>query len=364
MVVHVLDSRRPLAGCVHAHIDGLMSAMRTHGYDGRLVAVNGGRELVVRETGEGGAATWAPLSESALRQLLQHAAGVHIHGPQIDQWRTLRGLFAGGPPVLVSSHAGLLPHPWRRPGMWQRLSGWLSNPAQRWRFARALHATNDREAEYLRRIHDDVEVIPVGVCGQLPESVGTRVDAGLGPALERRCLLFLGPIDPLQGLVPMLKACELVVPSAPDWHLVIAGPVVGRWLDMIRPAVERRGLSDRVTFVLDPDLDQQGALLSHSEIVIQPSLLAAPPFSALSGLVRGRPCVVSSHCQLTHENAPWARSHEPGKEALAEALGAALETPRPDHESLGRCGRDWVLANRVWDVLAPAYAGFYQRCLS
>jgi glycosyltransferase involved in cell wall biosynthesis len=363
-VVHVLDSTLPRAGCMHSHVAGLASILPAHGFESALFAAEAGKAVNSGNGHNPSGIHWQPCSTAEFEHGLEGAALIHVHGISALCHPALQGPGRRkAAPLVISPYGALLPNPWRRLSLLQRLRDWFAPPLRRCRSA-VLLADNAEEARHLETLHPRVEILPAGVTSTPPPAGDPAwLAAQLGGARERRCALFLGPIDPLQGLVPLLKACERVVPHAPQWHLLIAGPVCGNWLKMIKPAVERRRLSDRVSFVLDPDLTGQHDLLRHSEVVVQPSLLAQPPLAAMSGLLHGKPCVVSSRCHLLDSAADWACQVPPSKDDLVRALQTVLGETAEQHGRRGATGRSWVLGHRAWDALGPDYASFYRRCL-
>ncbi len=351
-IVHILDSPDARAGQIHAHLPGLVEALGTLDVDCDVVVARPGDPLT-RPT-HGGPST-------AMNDLLDRADILHVHGvAALTHPEVKARLHHAGHRMLIAPHGDLLPSPWRRRGPLTKVLDWISGTRRRYGRAAALIGATPAEIEHLRGAHlnDRVEHLTATATAPLDTPGIDALTTIVPEAAGKRCLLYLGVLDPVEGLVPMLKACEQVVLAAPEWHLIIAGHQHGRWLGMIRAAVERRRMTNRVSFVVDPTIAQQDLLLRQCEVVCQPSLLDVTPFSGLAGMLYGKPCVVSERCQWSEFDPACGWQVRPQREALAEALMTVVSLDAAVLCKMGTAGRAWA-ASRTWASFAPRYKELY-----
>ncbi len=341
-VLHVVNTMPAGVGEIAAELPGLLESLKTLGVAGAL------------SPAEPHSRAPADFDEFDL---------AHFHGLPGPSHRALvQAIHRAGLPFVVSPHSALMPNEFERRAPLARITGFLSGDRRFVHKAAAVHAALPEEAEFLRnrKCNARVELIPCGVDGNMSSSADSTLLDDFPLVRDKRCLLFLGALHPIEGLVPMLKACDDVLHGRDDWHVVLAGHEKDDWLKMIRAAVERRSVSDRVTIIVDPAPGLQLALLRQCQVVIQPSLLARSPRSVLRGLMLGTPCIVSARCGLSEiADCGCGWENEPDRSSIAGALGRALGASADELSAMGARGSAWVEQHRTWGALAARYRDFY-----
>ena len=309
-VLHVIDSFDQQAGSAACLLHDLLAELDACGVGSSVVTMRGEGfhppalpphlELTVIEAESGSA------GNLHLRGLLSKLTGetdlVHLHGPANRLNRAAaRAARREGVPYVLSPQMMLVPNPFEKTAPWRRLTSWF-HTQRIVRRAACLHAASQVEADLLRRWGPEtrVEVIAPSVdprrYAQACETDGLLQDV---PQLaDHRCLLFLGRIHPIEGLAPLLIACEVLVDTLEGWHLVLAGPAPQPWPEQIEAAVRRRGESRRVTVLPSPDGERQRSLLARADLLIQPCLCPQIPTAALQAMASAVPVIVSEHCHL------------------------------------------------------------------
>lgn len=284
---------------------------------------------------------------------------VHLHG--------IGGVRQGTPwlrnrndtPVILSPLGALDPDQFARLRWWQRRRLRASLRATTGR-AEYLAALNDRE---LRHLHE--------WCRQTsPELWGYGIDfddytdlpggtMGLDQATDQNVMLFLGPIHPVEGLVPLLYAFGSLIHELKGWHLVIAGPETGDWRMQLESTIRRKGGEDRVTFVPDPNLDDQRSLLARASLVVVPALQVRPPTTVLQALAAEVP-VIASDRVVPNGLSDCVATCPPTRDHLAAALRTFLQQSSKQRRAAARLGREIGRREYDWSALAPKYAERYR----
>ncbi|MCH7702253.1 MAG: glycosyltransferase, partial [Planctomycetes bacterium] len=218
---------------------------------------------------------------------------IHLHGiggvRQGTAWLNSRF----DTPVILSPLGALDPDQFARMGWWQRRRSRASLRAITDRVGH-LAALNDRELRHLQEWSRQTpsDVLEYGLDFDDYENLpADRIS--LDKAIDQKVMLVLGPIHPVEGLVPLLYAFGSLIHELEGWHLVLAGPETGDWRMQLESTVRRKGGEDRVSFVRDPDLDDQRSLLGRASLVVVPALQVRPPTTVLQALAAGVPVIAS-----------------------------------------------------------------------
>jgi phosphatidylinositol alpha-mannosyltransferase len=136
---------------------------------------------------------------------------------------------------------------------------------------------------HARYFEADWEIIPNGV-----DTDFFRADARPAGPRGRPELLFLGRLDPRNGLDTVLAAMTQVLESRPGAHLTVAGD------GPLRPVYERlaRPLGRSVTFVGRVNGDRP-AHYAHADLYLCPTTKASFGITLLEAMACGTPMVVS-----------------------------------------------------------------------
>ncbi|MCH8913846.1 MAG: glycosyltransferase family 4 protein [Planctomycetes bacterium] len=259
-----------------------------------------------------------------------------------------------------------MPRPHRRSAV-QRIKERLASLGYRGKVLRkawCLHALTESEAEQLKRSRGiyRVKVLPMGIdictAEQEPDTGAAAVCPG------KRMVLYLGPLHPGEGLVPLLKAAALVADKFEDLRLVLAGAEQPRWTEMIRAAVRRQGFEDRVTLLPSPDPEQMQRLLREMILLVAPVPGECCPVAPLQALAGGKPVIISPGCNLPEVElgkAGWIV--KPKRRELQSVLHEAFSRAPGDLEEMGRRGARIIEERYTWDRIGHEYLNLYARIL-
>ena len=205
---------------------------------------------------------------------------VHIHGGLAPTFGIVTPFAAWDLdlPVVVTFHSWFpkshLLHLFQRPAQW----------------AMDRHAANIAVSQpvveaHARYVDADWEIIPNGVDTRFFRPNGRRPDDALatGPRL-----LFLGRLDPRNGLETVLRAMPSVLDRFPDTTLVVAGD------GPLRPLYERlaRPVGDRVRFLGRVNGDRP-EVYGSADLYLCPTTKASFGITLLEAMACGTPLVVS-----------------------------------------------------------------------
>jgi glycosyltransferase involved in cell wall biosynthesis len=224
--------------------------------------------------------------------------------------------------------------------------------------ADCLHATSEREAEDIRRIglQKPVVTLPNGV--DIPE-LSTK-PVGRDKSLK---LLFLSRIHPAKNVARLLKVWATLEPRYPDWHLDIAGPLIGSYPQRMQKLAEDLGLQ-RVNFLGEVKGAGKSAVLARADLFVLPTHSENFGLAVAESLAHGTPVIVT-------RGAPWAgvEQHgcgwwiEPGAEALEAALGRAMSGTGTELAAMGAQGRAWMEREFSWPRIGEQMLGAYAALL-
>jgi glycosyltransferase involved in cell wall biosynthesis len=243
-----------------------------------------------------GCSLWRPVREQLRsgRFALMHSHG--LTAAAHAAWANRRI----GVPHVVTSHDVFRPD--QAAGLLRRAKIWVLGRLLR-RVDAIVSVTQDAQQNLLQFLPQ------LGTSGchllSIPHGIDTRRFAckdhqGTG-WLRRRLHLsddvflmgFLGRFMEQKGFLPLLGALERLVAAgtARPFHLVAVGS--GDYVREYRREVERRGLSQRITFMAHvPDT---GPVLGELDLLVMPSLWEAAGLLAMEAMVAGVP-VLGSDC--------------------------------------------------------------------
>ncbi len=159
---------------------------------------------------------------TALPRLAREADRVHIHGCwTFPVWWAARCARKARVPYLHSAHGSLDPVR-RAHGRRRKALAWALFDRRVLRGAALLHATSEREAQWLRDALGEtcppIRMVPLGVDGELLDSVP--------PQPRAKTFLYLGRLHPLKGLDLLAEAWKKAA-LGPEWTLRIVGMADG-----------------------------------------------------------------------------------------------------------------------------------------
>ena len=343
-ILHVVESLAPEAGSVAICLRGLLDALASRDVSSET--------LTTRD---------AASNPDVLGQRVTAADAVHIHG---WGYRTA-GLAAkaakqAGRPYILSPLGGLCD------GVGHD-KGWLTRVRESLiegglvRGAVAVTSLNEAEDAALAK----------RLAGKRPLRLTYGLDTGaydapiaeedsLPPLPEGKILLILGPLHPVEGFVPLLKAFAEIGSIADGWSVVLAGRDDGGWRKMLEAAIRRKGGDDRVVFLPADDVTTQRALLRRASLLALPSLRVRPPVSMLQAMAAGVP-VLATSCAAPPDMSDAFRLCGPRQHEIKVALRKMLDLSDEERRAMGRRGREMVRARYDWSTCVDEFLALYER---
>lgn len=351
-VLHVVRSLRPEAGSIAIALDSLVEALSRAGVENTIVASDTA----------GSVSTCAVVEEYApnrARKLLVNADLVHFHGLDRAFMSPLaKAARDAHKPYVLTPAGALSANAYEKVGVRGRIARWFQQdqlPGN----AAALIALNELEATELadRYGRDKTHLLPYGLDFEEYEKE-QEPPPGWPVANVERYVLFLGPLDPLEGLVPLLRAIADLGRDFRGWHLVLAGPQRAEWRPQIEAAVHRKGGSDRVTFVDDPDIQTQRAWIAHASLLVAPSLHVRCPISVQQGIASGV-VVVASDKVSPGGPVEGMRLCRPVREELHRTLSELITMPDDERSAMANKARAAGKALFDWSALIDRTTTLY-----
>jgi len=160
---------------------------------------------------------------------------------------------------------------------------------------------------------------------------GFRTELGL----QATCLLYIGNLEPYQGIDLLLKSFAKVCHRT-DAHLIIVGGIPGH-VQLYRQLAIKLGIADR-THILGPrPLSDMSALMSEADILVSPRVHGSnTPMKIYSYMASSRAILatdLSTHTQILDSTTACLASPEP--EAFAAAM-LELINDKNHRDELGR----------------------------
>lgn len=353
-VLHAVESLNPVAGSVAIALPGLFRALRDNGLSSTVVTCDGSSLTSEHATVVG-------CDSSRVIEILADADVVHFHGLSSSLARLSR---RGGKPYVISPLGALSRSstgPNRKPSLGRRFSAWMDR-RRVVRSAGAIAVLNDAEAAAIQgaRHGATIQSLPYGL--DFDEfAKPAECSADTLPWQDQRVLLVSTPIHPSEGLVSLLRAVAQLGQDFDGWQVVIAGPASGNWQRQLEAAVARKGASDRVTFVADPDAAAQSAWLARSSIVVSPHLYVRCPVGVMQALVAGVSAVASAHGlpDGLEQDCPGLSVYAPERDNIVSALRPLVQMSDDQRADIGARSRIAARSILDWSVLAPRYVELY-----
>lgn len=290
------------------------------------------------------------------------ASVVHIHGWGAG-WPVAAAVAArkAAKPYVITPQGKLCDGPYSSRRGWQHRLFALLYENKAVRSASGILAMNESERGALsdERISADANVLAYGLSaneyssGESPGHASESKDSG------GRTLLILGPIHPVEGLVPFLKAYAEIGADDEGWEIVIAGPEVGDWREMLAAAVRRKGAADCVRFESCPSVESQRDQLRKASVLACPSLHYRAPVSIMQAMACGVP-VLASDRVAADGMTTVADVCRPSRDKFRETLRVALGRTDEGRAAMAKRARGWFRERFDWGVLVDRYVQLYR----
>jgi len=353
-VLHVLESWRPEAGAVAISVYGLIPALDSKAVSSSVFA------SVVPEGMVGD--VHVEHDSGALAGSVAKASVVHIHGWGAA-WAPAAATAArkAAKPYVITPLGRLCDGPYAQQRGWKhRLFGILYENKIIRGTTQAL-ALNKLECEALldERVPLEAQVLAYGLSAYDYSDGKSPGPAPESENADDRIILILGPIHPVEGLVPFLRAFAEIGADNDGWKIVIAGPDEDENQEVLAAAVRRKGASDRVRFQSCSSLESQKRLLRQASVLACPSLHYRAPVSIMQAMASGVPVIASDRV------APDGASEvadvcRPSRDEFRETLRVALGRPDEERAAMAARARDWFRERFDWGVLVDRYVRLYR----
>ena len=289
---------------------------------------------------------------------------IHSHGVWMyPQLAARRAAEKTGTPLVVSPHGMLEGWALENGSSLKRLA-WVCWEAAAFHRAAMIHVTNETEAESVRKItrNPNVVVIPPGV--HTPAPVAAEDRRLLKDRLESidgfRVLLFLSRLHRKKGLDLLIDAWRKLISDFPHWKLVIAGPEGDGSGANALATVRQSGISESVSFVGEASRRECGVLLELADVFVLPTRSENFGMVVAESLAAGRPV-------LTTTETPWGEIESvgcgwivsPTLEDVTAGLRRAMSLSRDQLRAMGDAGRHWVTEQFTWRSTAERMVEAY-----
>ncbi len=353
-ILHVVASLVPQAGSLGVVLPGLFRALTAEGWEPSAAVLDGQCRVKANCPVRAG-------DKTEVNGLVGQAELVHIHGCAGSG----TALFAkaaqrqGKPYVLAPLGAFATSSSTQR-SLSQRLFGARSEKTML-RSTACVHAINKLEATELAGLvpTERIKILPYGFDSAVESGPATLPHVTDDP---HDSLLMLGPIEPTEGAVVVLKALAEVGPVADGWHVVIAGPNRGNYRAMLEAGIHRKGGEGRVRFASASDVDEQRDRLAGASLLVAPGLRIRPPVSIMLAVSMGVP-VLATDCVAPDELAEHLFVCRPNRAELRTRLREVLELDEEKRSERAANALENMRARLDWRVLAQRYADLYREVL-
>ena len=282
-------------------------------------------------------------------------------------WKAAKIAHRAGKPYIVTTH-GILDQSWRYQSLKKRIymklmARFILNNAS------AIHAMNTHEVNGLNRlgIHTPCVLIPNGIDMDEFQTMPEKETAEKAwPHLKgKKVVLFLSRLSPEKGLDILIQSWKLVDRILPDALLVLAGPDNKGYLSKMRKMVQRFGLQDSVMFSGFVKGDLKKALLNRANMFVLPSFTEGFSTVVLEALSLGKPCIVTTGCNIPEIQEVGAGYVIPtgDKDALYRSLHRMLTLSDTERKEMGDCGKQMVAKQYHMDIITRKIKGVYEHIL-
>ncbi len=336
-ILHVVESMSPEAGSVTVCLRGLVDSLSATEANSRIAAPG----------------------DAGIDDAIRSVDLVHIHGWGHQFARAAaRAAQKSARPYVISPHGVLFRSALRAPSWPSRVTAAI-RPDRLLAGAAALAGVNESETSDLlsRQVHPNVVPLPYGLPWEEYQS-DEPGDVSLPPAPKGRLLLMLGPIDPVEGLVALLKAVAEIGSLAAGWGVVLAGRTVGDWKDQIEPAIRRKGGADRVLLTTAADITTQRAWLARCSVLVAPGLHIGCGVSVMQAVASGVP-VLASSLVVPPRLGDCVHVCKPARGEIKIALRRLIELPDDERRTLARTARQEARTVIDWSCRAADYLQLY-----
>jgi glycosyltransferase involved in cell wall biosynthesis len=214
------------------------------------------------------------------------------------------------------------------------------------------------------------EVIPLGADSPPEQSryEANKAFAARFPQIAgRRCLLFLGRIDPKKGLERLLAALPEVIEKHPAVLLVVAGDGQPSYVRHVRDRVYSASLNSHVLLTGTIAGPVKWAALACAEIFVLPSKQENFAISVAEAMHMAVPVVITDKVDswplVAEAKAGVILDDATVESNLGQRLNSLLDAPDDAH-CMGQRGQDFAKMHLTWPRVARDMVAIYHKVLS
>lgn len=170
---------------------------------------------------------------------------------------------------------------------------------------------------------------------------------------------MLGPLEPAEGFIPLLRSLEELGAFTDGWNLVVAGREIGDWSRMLGPLIARKGWTGRIRFCDATDVATQRELLAEASLLVAPNLHTRCPVSIIQAAAAGVPVIASAYtvpAALEDAVCVFGTARVEMKIDLRKMLGLSDDERKVMAEHAREVVRDRV----DWYTVVEEYVPFYE----
>lgn len=174
-----------------------------------------------------------------------------------------------------------------------------------------------------------------------------------------RTLLYFGRIHPEKGIDILIKAWAIIENDFLDWRLLVVGPSINGYIEVLRGIVEQLNC-DRVVFEEAKYGEDKLDCYRNAEVYVLASPSEGQPMTVLESLACGTPVIVSKGAPfselLTHNAGWWI---DIGVDPLVACLKYVLAQPPDVLKVMGERGRVWMERDFSWNKITRDFTEVY-----
>ena len=178
---------------------------------------------------------------------------------------------------------------------------------------------------------------------------------------KKKTLLYLSRIHPSKGTYDLVNAWCSLGKRLEDWQLMLVGPGSPRHVKRLKRLLKERDSPSSVVYLGPLFGERRIAAYQACDIFVLPSYTENFGVVVAEALASGKP-VIATH------GVPWPILRErhcgwwvPNTvDALRSAIIQAISTGDGDRKCMGKRGKEFVLQEYAWPVIAKKFIGTYE----
>lgn len=357
-ILHVVDSLVPHADSLGVALPGLLRSLGNLDCRGAVAVMDGRTNIPATfDTESWKVCGW---EKNSINPLVDRADVVHLHGLGARQSVAFaRSARKQKTPYILAPLGAFSSAVLNRRSVSRRLADRLGDGVLL-RSAAAVQALHQVEAQELQKRASSARIVELPYSADLIGHHTNDEPLAVPPDGNGPCLLMLGPIDPFEGVVAVIKSLAEIGKTGEGWRIVLAGPSHGDWCAMLEAGVRRKGGEDRVQFGSAANVRTQRAWLTRASLLVAGSLRIRPAVSIMQAVAMGVP-VLATNFVAPDELSEHLFACGPTRAALRTCLREALELDESARQAKAAAALECFNACLDWNVLAPRYAALYQQ---